>query len=56
MLFTAAKVSHLNLLPQGIQELNSLVRRFPNTPEASLARDKLTALESEPPAPARTTR
>jgi hypothetical protein len=40
------------LRPQGIQELNSLVRRFPNTPEASLAQDKLTALELEPPVPA----
>jgi tol-pal system protein YbgF len=42
---------NMNLRPQGIQELNSLVRRFPNTPEASLAQDKLTALESEPPPP-----
>lgn len=42
---------NMNLRPQGIQELNSLVRRFPNTPEASLAQDKLTALELEPQAP-----
>jgi tol-pal system protein YbgF len=42
---------NMNLRPQGIQELNSLVRRFPNTPEASLAQDKLTALENEPPPP-----
>jgi tol-pal system protein YbgF len=42
---------NMNLRPQGMQELNSLVRRFPNTPEASLAQDKLTALEAEPPAP-----
>jgi tol-pal system protein YbgF len=43
---------NMNLRPQGIQELNNLVRRFPNTPEASLAQDKLTALESEPAPPA----
>jgi tol-pal system protein YbgF len=42
---------NMNLRPQGIQELNNLVRRFPNTPEASLAQDKLTALESEPAPP-----
>jgi len=42
---------NMNLRPQGMQELNSLVRRFPNTPEASLAQDKLTTLEAEPPAP-----
>jgi tol-pal system protein YbgF len=45
---------NLNLRPQGTQELNNLIRRFPNTPEASLAQDKLTALESEPPPPAAT--
>ena len=43
---------NMSLRPQGIQELNSLIRRFPNTPEASLAQDKLTDLESEPPPPA----
>ncbi len=43
---------NMSLRPQGIQELNSLIRRFPNTPEASLAQDKLTALELEGPPPA----
>jgi tol-pal system protein YbgF len=39
---------NLNLRTQGARELSSLLQRFPNTPEASLAENKLTALEMEP--------
>lgn len=46
---------NVDLRAQGIQELNSLLKRFPNTPEASLAQDKLTALQAEKPAPRRRT-
>ena len=39
---------NLNLRTQGARELKSLLQRFPNTPEARLAENKLTALELEP--------
>ena len=42
---------NLNLRTQGVQELNNLMKRFPNTPEASLAQDKVTSLGTETPAP-----
>lgn len=38
---------NLNLRTQGVQELEALLKRFPNTPEAQLARDKIVALEAE---------
>ncbi len=45
---------NMNLRTQGVRELNNLLKRFPNTTEASLAQDKLTALEAEkPPEPPR---
>ena len=39
---------NLNLRTQGARELSSLLQRFPNTPEASLAQDKLLTIETEP--------
>jgi len=35
---------NMDMRAQGVRELNSLVRRFPSTPEANLARDRLTTL------------
>jgi tol-pal system protein YbgF len=39
---------NMNLKQQGIQELNDLVAQFPNTPEAQLAKDKLTTVDTTP--------
>jgi tol-pal system protein YbgF len=39
---------NLNLRTQGARELSSLLQRFPNTPEARLAEDKLSTLRIEP--------
>jgi tol-pal system protein YbgF len=35
---------NLNLRSQGMEELNAVVKNFPNTPEAQLAREKLSTL------------
>jgi len=35
---------NLNLRAQGTQELNAVITKFPNTPEAQLAKEKLTSL------------
>lgn len=40
---------NLNLRSQGMTELKDLAAQFPNTPEAQLAKDKLTTLEAERP-------
>jgi len=37
---------NLNLRSQGMEELNAVVKNFPNTPEAQLAIDKLASLPS----------
>jgi TolA-binding protein len=39
---------NMNLKTQGMQELDALVKRFPNTPEAQLAKDRLATLQAEP--------
>jgi len=44
---------NMNLRTQGVQELEAVIAKFPNTPEAQLAQDKLATL---PPAARRSTR
>lgn len=38
---------NLNLRSQGVQELNAVLQKFPNTPEAQLAKEKLDSLPPE---------
>lgn len=38
---------NLNLRTQGLQELNAVIQKFPNTPEAQLAKDKVATLPPE---------
>lgn len=43
---------NLSLRTQGMQQLDHLIKTFPNAQEAQLAKDKMAALEAEKPAPA----